>query len=67
MQVADAYQKQGLGQYFMEKCLKIASIEKIDKVVMKFFKENAAMTKLATVAGFEMKEKEEIVDAVKVF
>ena len=67
MQVADAYQKQGLGQYFMEKCLKIASIEKIDKVVMKFFKENTAMTKLATVAGFEMKEKEEIVDAVKVF
>ena len=65
LQVADAFQKQGLGAFFMEKCLKIAQAEETEKIFMKFFEENAAMTKLAAAAGFETEVKEGVIAAVK--
>ena len=65
MQVADAFQKQGLGAYFMEKCLAMAAAEKTKKVFMKFYEENAAMMKLATANGFETKVVDGVVAAVK--
>ena len=65
MQVADDFQKQRLGAYFMEKCLAMAATEKTKKVFMKFYEENAGMMKLATANGFEMKVVDGVVAAVK--
>ena len=67
VEVADAFQKQGLGKYLVEQGLKIAQAEQVEKVSMKFFEDNAAMTKLATAFGFEMAAKDGVVTATKAF
>lgn len=67
VEVADSYQKQGLGKYLMEQCMLIAKTEGVEKVTMKFFQENAGMTKLATAFGFEMVEQKGVMCATKVF
>ena len=41
--------------------------EQVEKVSMKFFEDNAAMTKLATAFGFEMAAKDGVVTATKAF
>ena len=67
VEVADAFQKQGLGKYLVEQGLKIAQAEQVEKVSMKFFEDNAAMTKLTTAFGFEMAAKDGVVTATKAF
>ena len=67
VEVADSYQKQGLGKYLMEQCITIAKTEGVEKLTMKFFQENAGMTKLATAFGFEMVEQKGVMCATKVF
>ena len=65
--VADAFQKQGLGKYLVEQGLKIAQAEQVEKVSMKFFEDNAAMTKLAAAFGFETAAKDGVMTATKAF
>ena len=65
VEVADAFQQQGVGKYLFEQCLAIAKEEGVEKVSMKFFEENAAMNKLATSAGFELSVVEGVVCAAK--
>ena len=67
VEVTDAFQKQGLGKYLLEQGLKIAQAEKVEKVSMKFFEDNAAMTKLAAACGFETAAKDGVVVATKTF
>ena len=67
VEVADAYQKQGLGKYLVEQCVMIAKNEGVEKVTMKFFQENAGMVKLATAFGFEMVEQKGVMCASKMF
>ena len=67
VEVTDAFQKQGLGKYLLEQGLKIAQAEKVEKVSMKFFEDNAAMTKLAAACGFETAVKDGVVVATKTF
>ena len=67
LEVADSHQKKGLGKKLMEKCLEAAQKEGVKEMRMKFFEDNAAMSKLAAAFGFEVEVKDGVATACKKF
>ena len=65
LEVADAYQKKGLGKQLVAKCVEAAQKEGVKELVMKYFEENEAMKKLAAAFEFEVAVKDGVVSASK--
>ena len=65
LEVADAYQKKGLGKQLVAKCVEAAQKEGVKELVMKYFEENEAMKKLAVAFEFEVAVKDGVVSASK--
>ena len=65
LEVADAYQKKGLGKQLVAKCVEAAQKEGVKELVMKYFEENEAMKKLAAAFEFEVAAKDGVVSASK--
>ncbi|CBK21833.2 uncharacterized protein [Blastocystis hominis] len=65
LEVADAYQKKGLGKKLVAKCVEAAQKEGVKELVMKYFEENEAMKKLAAAFEFEVAVKDGVVSASK--
>lgn len=65
--VADKYQKEGLGNYLVDECIRIAKTEKLDLVFSKFVASNAAYKHLLEKYGFEFEEQESSIIAIKRF